>query len=777
MRVSAVKIRVAGRVQGVGFRPFIHRLAVKHRLKGYVRNLGGGEVEIWVEGCVEDVKSFLNLLLEDKPPPARIEDLIIEKVEPKGFRDFKILKSSLDIVLKSSIPPDLAVCRDCLEEVLEAGNRRYLYPFNSCAYCGPRYSYMESLPYDRENISMRDFPLCHDCLREYEDLWNTRRYDAKGISCPKCGPRLWLTDNEGREVDCEDALSLASKLIDEGYILGIKGLGGFHIACLASEDSVVLELRKRKKRPQKPFALMALNVDVAKELVVLSEEDIEVLESPEAPILLLPRRDEARVSHYVAPGLRSLGIMVAYTPLHYLLLKNTRDRFLIMTSGNPPGRPMCIDNDEAISKLGGIVDYFLLHNRRIVNRVDDSVVRRTYGKITFLRRGRGYAPEPLKLPFKLRRPVLSFGAELQNTGCIGFEEFAIPTQYIGDTDDYETLMDLKNYTFKIAEMYKLDLSDARIACDLHPKYLSSRLAVEIAGGERELIKVQHHYSHIASAMADYKHNPAEDAVGVAIDGAGYGLDGNIWGGEVIVYSGGKFYRFSHLEYHPLPGGDRSVLYPARMLASILFDLGYSYEEVRDYFVEEGLASFIPGGDLELRVTYEQWKKREVLTSSCGRLLDSISVLLKICKFRSYEGEPAIKLEEASIDGKLLLNPKSLELYSEDGKTVKTGELVLQILNLLDTSSVRDLGYTAQYVLGWSIGEAVSSALLESNSRKVYVSGGAAVNTIIYKGLKDRLDECGKRVELRIPRKIPPGDGGISLGQTYILGVLELYDKT
>ena len=435
----AKRILISGIVQGVGFRPFVYRLASKFNLNGYVRNLGGSEVEIYVEGTLNFIEAFILALKKEKPPSAKIDSIIIEDTLPIGVNEFKILRSGTVSKLYSMIPPDFGICEHCLSEILDPESRYYQYPFNSCAWCGPRFSIIERIPYDRENTSMNDFPLCEDCMREYTDPNNIRRFHIQGISCPKCGPRVWLTSKNGEAIETNDPIKEVAKLLDEGYIVAVKGLGGFHIASLASDDEVVMKLRKRKRRRYKPFALMALNIEVTRKIVEVDEKSKEILLSPERPIILLPEREDSPVSKHVAPGLDKQGVMLPYTGLHYLLLMNTRDKFLIMTSGNKRGKPMCTDEDCAFKRLSEIADFFLLHNRRIINRVDDSVIRFTDGELTLIRRGRGYAPLWIKIPFKLKKKIVAFGAELQNAGAVAFDDKVVLTQFIGDTDEVENL--------------------------------------------------------------------------------------------------------------------------------------------------------------------------------------------------------------------------------------------------------------------------------------------------------------------------------------------------
>ncbi|MEM2158398.1 MAG: carbamoyltransferase HypF, partial [Sulfolobales archaeon] len=435
--VRAWRLVVVGIVQGVGFRPLVFRVANELGVYGYVRNVGGSEVEIHVEGSEGVLQEFMERLRSSLPPVARIDEIVVRDVDVAGFKEFKILPSTDEAVKYSMIPPDFGICDDCLSEVLNPKDRRHNYVFNSCVWCGPRFSMMYRPPYARINTSMNDFPLCGECLSEYRDPSNLRRFHAQGMSCPKCGPQVTLYTRDGELVDSENPVELVGKLINEGYIVGVKGLGGYHIASLATDDDVVLKLRLRKNRPQKPFAVMVLNESVGSKLCYLSAEAVKLLKSPERPIVLLPKKDGSPISKYVSPGLDVDGLFLPYTALHYLILENTRDMFAVMTSGNPRDKPMCIDEECAFRYLKGFVDYFLVHNRVIVNRVDDSVLRFTNGKPVIIRRGRGYAPMWIKARFRFRDPVIAFGAELQTAGALAFDDKIVLTQYIGDVDDYD----------------------------------------------------------------------------------------------------------------------------------------------------------------------------------------------------------------------------------------------------------------------------------------------------------------------------------------------------
>ncbi len=764
----AVRLRVSGIVQGVGFRPFIHRIARKSNVKGYVRNLGGSEVEIHVEGTLDNVLLFLHRLEKEKPPPAIIEELELERTKTQNFKDFKILKSSFESKLYSMIPPDIGICKYCLEEILDPKSRWYMYPFNSCAWCGPRFSIMEKVPYDREYTSMIDFPLCNECLKEYRDPENTRRFHAQGISCPKCGPKVWLTDNRGEPIPSKNPIFEAAKLIDEGCIIAIKGIGGFHIASLATDDDVVLTLRKRKRRPQKPFALMALNVEVVEKIAEPSKRIIEALLSPEKPIVLVPKKKNTPVSEYVAPGLDTLGIMLPYTGLHYMLLSWSHDKFLIMTSGNPKGKPMCIDEKCAFEKLSKYVDYFLLHNRRIINRVDDSVVRLTHGKLTFLRRSRGYAPKWFKSPIELDKPIIAFGAELANAGAIGIKNYIIPTQYIGDMDDYETLCFLEEALMFLAKTYHIDLRKAIYVSDMHPQYATTRLAREWSEKySSKIIAIQHHHAHIASVMVEQKIPYYKWVVGIAIDGVGYGLDGNIWGGEVLLASYSSFKRVGHLVYQPMPGGDLATLYPVRMLISYMMQT-FGEDYTRKYIIRNGLHKWLKYGLKELDIVIRQVNSGlSPMTSSTGRFLDTISALLGICYLRTYEGEPAMKLEAYA------KRNKGKVLDYQPKITVENGVFLIDVVDMfrwvfdnLESKRKEDIASTIQYNVGEALAEVALKAMKGRKILpKILVSGGAAVNDFIIKAIVERARE--EDIEVVFNTKVPPGDGGLALGQVAI----------
>jgi len=754
-----------------GFRPFIYRIAKKANVRGYIRNRGGAEVEIYIEGSRGEIEKFFKYFWKEKPESFIIDKVHVEKVEPLGYEDFRILKSSSIKLKRSAIPPDFAVCDECLREVLNINDyRRYRYAFNSCVVCGPRFSMMYNTPWDRENTAMKDFPLCKDCLAEYEDPNNIRRFHAQGISCKICGPKLWLVDRNGERIECEDPIRETAKLIDEGYIVAIKGIGGFHIACLASDDDVVLKLRRRKRRPEKPFAVMVLDVDVGRRLAYIDDYAEKILKSVQRPIVLLPVREDSPLSRYVAPGLAHVGIFLPYTPLHYLILMELKDRFAIMTSGNVHGKPMCIDNNEALKKLKDIVDYFLLHNREIVNRVDDSVLRISNRRAILLRRSRGYAPYWIKVPLEIPEDtyIIAVGALLQNVGAIMFEDKVVLTQYIGDCDDFETLEDLRKYIFKIMNMLRIEINDKSIVVsDLHPQYDTTRLASEIS---REFnikhVKVQHHWAHIASAMADYGIHPDREVIGIAIDGVGFGEDGNIWGGEILIAKYDNYVRIGHLKYVKMLGGDLATEYPARMVLSYLAEV-YGIDEACKILIKTGLTKYLKYGVDEIEILSKLYEREKIYTSSTGRFLDAVSTLLGICGVRTYEGEPAMKLEACGLKARRRSIDIEFPIVYNDGKyVIDTVEAFRQVYEYyIEGLDICEIAYAVQYNLGRAFGKICK--ILSNRSRNIVVmSGGAAVNEIIMKGVEDEISNTG--LKLILPSKVPVNDGGISFGQAVIV---------
>ena len=762
-RPRSVRIVVVGVVQGVGFRPFVAVLARRWGLSGYVRNTGGGEVEIRLEGPPEAIEGFLADFKHRRPPAIRVERLRVEEREPEGFRGFEIKRSSKAVLEPSIIPPDMAICRECLGEVTDPGSRRYRYPFNSCSYCGPRFAVLESLPYDRERTSWRDWPMCRDCSREYwsPEVGGLRRYYYQGISCPSCGPRLKLLTGDGEPVEARDPLEEAARLVEEGYIVAVKGYGGFHLAVKASDGDAVARLRERKRRPTKPFAVMAASLEVARRLVEVDGEAARVLESPERPILLLKKRRDSPVSELVSPGLDREGVFLPVTALHFLLLSSTRDGFAIMTSGNISGEPMCTTLECVLERLRGVPDYILDHGLRIVHRVDDSVARFTRGRLVLIRRARGYAPQWIRLPLRLPRPVIAFGAELDNVGAVAFGDKAVLTQHIGDTDEIHSLEDLGRELEWLARQYRISRGEALHVADLNPAFHSGRLCEEWSGGE--CVRVQHHHAHALSAAAEMGVGEGS-LIAIAIDGVGYGADGMAWGGEVLLVEGDRFERLGHLRYVPMPGGDKAAIYPGMMAVSLLLEALGSEDEVLEWARRLGLTEAPPvRGEAGVRLVVAQARRSPLKTSSLGRFLDAVSAALGVRRLRTYEGEPAIALEAYSRPGERL-DKAAVEGFLRGGRKleVDTPGLFIHVLEHALEGDPRRAAWLAQAASGYLLGRIACEHAAEASVKEVPLTGGAAVNEYVAWGVEEALRECG--ASLYLHRLVPPGDGGIALGQ-------------
>ena len=752
-----VKIRVTGIVQGVGFRPFIYRIAVKNNLKGYVRNRGDAGVEILVEGEKDKIENFLKDLKEKKPPLARIHEIFTTVLKGENkFEVFKILKSSEKAEISGSIiPPDIAICDDCLRELRDPKNPRYEYFFITCTNCGPRYTIIEKLPYDRVNTTMREFPMCDFCRKEYTDPLN-RRFHAQTIACPNCGPKVYLTDNDGEVLSIKDPVREAGKLLSEGFIVAIKGYGGFHVASSTIMDEPLIRLRKVKHRRQKPFAIMARSIEVVKSFAELSSKEMEILTSYTRPIMLLNKSENFYLSELIAPGLHNIGVMLPYTGLHYMLFDQVEDPAFVMTSANPPNQPIIKDNEEALRKLGDTVDYFLFHNRKIAQRCDDSVIRMHGNHQVFIRRSRGYAPAPIILKEKSKVCTVGLGGELNNTGCILLENKAFISQHIGDVENVETRGFLKN-TIK----HLIHLTNSKIeavVCDLHPKFTTTKLAKDLAEENGwQVFQVQHHHAHIAALMAE--HN-VKEIVGICCDGYGYGLNGEAWGGE-ILYCNQKspnFERLAHLQEQPLIGGDLATRHPLRVAAGIL----HKKINIENWLLQN--KKHFPHGEKEVELVIHQLKRGNwIKTTSCGRILDAVAAVLGICYERTYEGEPAMKLESAAIKGKDVLNLKPII----HGDVLDTTEMVLTIFENREKYSKVDLAYSAHAYLAKGLAMLAVEKALKEKVEAIGFSGGVACNQILTSIMRKIVESSG--LKFLVHEAVPPGDGGLSFGQTVIIG--------
>ncbi len=759
--MRAYHLHVQGIVQAVGFRPFIYRIAHEHNLKGYVKNLGDAGVEIVVEGREEEVEAFLRDLHRKKPPLARIDRVEKKEIPPQGFSEFHIEKSSKGGKEGDSIiPPDIAICDDCLRELFDPTNKRYMYPFIVCTNCGPRFTIIEDLPYDRENTTMREFPMCDFCRSEYEDPLN-RRYHAEPTACPVCGPSYRLYTNEGNEIT-GDPLRKAAELIDKGYIIAIKGIGGIHLACDATNGEVISELRKRTFRPQKPFAIMADSLKTVRSFAYVNGGEEEELTSYRRPIITLRKREPFPLPENLAPGLHTIGVMLPYAGTHYILFHWSKTKVYVMTSANYPGIPMVKDNEKAFKELKNMADYLLLHNRKILNRTDDSVIRFVDGRRTVIRRSRGFVPLPIGIPFDYRG--LAVGAELMNAFGVAKNGKVYPSQYIGNTGKIEVLEFMREAIEHFKRILRVKNFDLIIA-DLHPAYNTTKLAMELAKELGvEVIQVLHHYAHIASVLAEKN---LESAVGIALDGVGYGTDGNVWGGEVIYLSYEDVERLAHVDYYPLPGGDLASYYPLRALVGILSKI-YSIDELEG-IVRKCCPKSIENlkyREVEFNVVLNQLTKGINLAyaSSTGRVLDSLAVLLNVAYRRHYEGEPAMKLESLAMGGK---NDLKFEVPIE-GELIKVEELFLQALDVLDRASPSDIAYSVHLALARAFAGVVIEKAKELGVEDIAMSGGVSYNELIVKTIRKAVESNGLR--FHVTTEVPRGDNGINVGQVFLGGL-------
>jgi len=741
------RVLVNGIVQGVGFRPFIYRLAMRNGLRGSVRNLGDAGVEIILEGSEEGIARFLEDLGAKKPPLAEIDQLKVEELPLDGtLAQFKIERSESGGEGSGTIPPDVAICEECLEDI--CGPTRYRdYWATSCTNCGPRFTTIRGLPYDRPQTSFAEFPMCDDCQKEYTDPLD-RRYHAQTIACPRCGPRLLFNGSPG------DPIGKAAEALRQGRIVAIKGLGGTHLVSDATREDVVRTLRERLSRPSQPFALMATDESLP-QIAEVSAEEWAMLRSPRRPIVVLNKRQETIIAPSIAPGLHNVGVMLPYTGLHHLLFAWV-DFPLVMTSANLPGRPMLIENGEIERRLEGIADDLLLHDREIVARCDDSVLRRSGGGWRLIRRSRGWVPAPLEIDLGEEK-LLALGAELNNTFALYFDERCYLSQHIGHVDDLETFQFLREALDHLLQITGQDLPKI-VACDLHPQFLTTRLAEEL--GER-IIRVQHHHAHIAAVLGEYG---LERAVGIAVDGVGYGSDDHIWGGEVLVAARADFTRVGGLRSVPMPGGDLATRFPARMVAGFLYHEGLRSEELLRILEKLHFRSPQEPG---LVIKQLERGLNVFWTSSAGRFLDAVSALLGVCWERTYEGEPAMKLEAAARGGKVI----EVELpfaVEDDRRVLDTPALFLKLLELKEQGHAEaDIAATAQWALAEGLAQIALEAAREQGIEEVVLGGGVAYNDAITSLIKDEVERAGLRFYLN--EKVPCGDGGVSFGQAVVAG--------
>ncbi|GLV55176.1 carbamoyltransferase [Dictyobacter sp. S3.2.2.5] len=754
------RLLVQGIVQGVGFRPFVYGLAQRWQLGGFVLNNSMG-VQIEVEGAPMALRAFEQALHSELPPLARIDELQVARMEAHGENSFVIIESQRQDTKHALISPDSATCDDCLRELFDAQDRRYRYPFINCTNCGPRFTIIQDVPYDRANTTMRAFQMCPQCQQEYDDPLN-RRFHAQPDACALCGPQVQLTMHAGGEKGSLErdtaAIERAAANLAAGMILAIKGLGGYHLACDAFNEQAVQCLRQRKQREARPFALMVASTDHARQLCHISAAEEALLESHRRPIVLLWQREDRQVASAVAPGQHTLGVMLPYTPLHHLLLATCQKHFrsdrpvvLVMTSGNVSDEPIAYRDEDARTRLTAISDGILAHNRDIFIRCDDSVVRVSRAGQQFLRRSRGYVPEPITLPWPVPAPMLACGAHLKNTFCLAKEKQAFISHHIGDLENLETLLSFKEGINHFQQLF--DIQPEVVAHDLHPDYLATRYALEL---DLPTIGVQHHHAHIASVMIE--HGLTEPVIGIALDGSGYGPDNAIWGGEILRADLSDFERCFHLAYLPLPGGEQAIRQPWRMAAVYLYAAyGTDFQRLDIPFTRQ-----LP---IQSWKTLEQMIKRGLncpFTSSMGRLFDAVAALLGIQSQVQYEGQAAIELEQLA-----MASPASQPCYPYR-ISCSTGELdVLPMIrtiardieqNITAATIARRFHSTIAHLLV----AACDEIRYQNGLRNVVLGGGVFQNQVLLEELIPRLLQCSYKVYLN--QKVPTNDGGLSLGQ-------------
>lgn len=750
------QIKIKGIVQGVGFRPFIYKLARKYNLLGYVLNNTSG-VLIDVEGEIASIDAFIENVKTKPPPQAVIFELKSNNMELLGYEDFVIKVSEAQEEKFVPISPDIATCDECLQELFNPSDRRYRYPFINCTNCGPRFTIVKDIPYDRKFTTMKPFIMCDKCQGEYDDPGD-RRFHAQPNACPVCGPGLFLLNGNGNKIDVPDVINEVCRLLKEGEIIAIKGLGGYHLACDAQNQDAVSKLRSRKYREHKPFALMVKDIDTAKRLCYVGEEEERLLKGTIRPIVLLKRRPDCPVSKDVAPSQKYHGIMLPYTPMHHLIVRES-GLVLVMTSGNISCEPIAYLDEEALESLKSIADYFVFHNRNIHIRTDDSVNRVWRGKEILLRRARGYAPFPLLLPFKFEEQILACGADLKNTFCMTRENYVFVSQHIGDLENLETLTSFEQGIDHFKRIFNIDPAFA--AYDFHPEYLSTRYALSLAGTKK--IGVQHHHAHIVSCMVD---NGIDGRViGVSFDGTGYGMDGKIWGGEFLVCDYGSFERAGNLEYMPLPGGEKAIIEPWRIAGSLLYNI-YG-EGMYDLDMD-----FIKNLDLNRWKSIKKMLDNRLnapMTSSVGRLFDAVSALTGLRKKVHYEGQAAIELEMAAGGGKA--GSYLYDLNDAGNTTLIMIEPVIRgvVSDIINGKSVAAISSKFHNTIADIILNICLIIRKRNRLDRVCLSGGVFQNIFLLERAFVLLNKNGFKIYTH--HRVPPNDGGIALGQAIIANEL------
>ena len=756
------RIHITGVVQGVGFRPFVYNLATDLELTGWVLNSSAG-VEIEVTGPDAALDEFAERLSSDAPPLARIDTVDVAAVPADALDlpdpgEFVIRHSEARAGDFQPISPDVSICDDCRRELFDPRDRRHRYPFINCTNCGPRFTIIQDIPYDRPQTTMASFNLCPDCQAEYDDP-RDRRFHAQPNACPVCGPRVWFersgVDLPSASPTAEAAVQATREALESGWILAIKGLGGFHLACDATDDRAVVRLRERKGRVDKPFALMAFDLEAVERFCHVDQAERALLTSRERPIVLLREREDSPISTHVAPGNRYLGVMLPYTPLHYLLLEPDDDFpvALVMTSGNYSEEPIATDNAGARQRLGHLADVFLFHDRDIHARCDDSVTRIFDGVELPVRRSRGYAPYPVHLPFSAPQ-ILAVGGELKNTFCLTRDRYAFLSQHIGDMENYETLRFFEQMVEQLERTFRVE--PEIVAYDLHPGYLSTKYALGLEMADGSLQPVQHHHAHVAAVMAENGLPGDRSVIGVAFDGTGYGTDGAIWGGEVLVADYATARRVAHLKYVPLPGGDEAIRRPYRTALAHLWAAGVNWEA--------GLPPVDAASDLERSVLRQQLEREvnTIPTSSVGRLFDAVSALAGVRQRVNYEAQAAIELE-------MRVDPEVEDAYAfalgDDG-VIDPAPLIRAVVD--DVRAGAPAGTIAAKFhngLAEVVVDVCRRQREETGLDTVALSGGVFQNVTLLGLVVPRLRDADFTVTTH--RQVPPNDGGIALGQAVV----------
>jgi hydrogenase maturation protein HypF len=746
-----LRVTIRGAVQGVGFRPFIYRLATELGLTGWVNNSSSGVV-IEVEGTATMLEKFLLRLEPEKPARSFFQSLEYIYLDPHGYETFEITESDYSGSKSALVLPDIAICPDCLKDIYDSENRRYLYPFTNCTNCGPRYSIITALPYDRPNTTMGGFKMCDDCRAEYENPLN-RRFHAQPNACPVCGPHLELWSNQSKVLAIHnDALQAAAEVIRSGSIVAVKGIGGFHLMVDARNDDAVRRLRQLKGREEKPFALLYPSLEMIKRHCEVSDLEERLLLSPESPIVLLSRRpgsdvSSTTISSEIAPNNPYLGIMLPYTPLHHILMEELGFP-LVATSGNISDEPICIDEHEALARLGSIAEYFLVHNRPIVRPIDDSVVRVIMGRELVIRRARGYAPLPIHSGADLPR-ILAVGAHLKNTVAVSVGRDIFISQHIGDLETSPAYDSFHKSIGSLQELY--EFNPEMVTCDMHPAYLSTQYAEKM---ELPIAKVQHHYAHILSCMAE--NELAAPVLGVAWDGTGYGLDGTVWGGEFLKISDTGFERSAFLKPFPLPGGEKAIKEPRRTALGLLYEM-FGREVLKR--LPPALSAAFPPNDLAILVSMLEKSINSHYTSSAGRLFDAVASIIGLRQIVKYEGQAAMELE-FTIDGIKTDENYSFAIDSRsEGYIIDWRSIITGVIDDLENN--RNLDIIAAKFHN-SMSEIIVKIAHTTGERNVVLSGGCFQNKYLTERTVNRLRAEGFHPYWH--QRIPPNDGGIALGQ-------------